>query len=210
MEFNPGMLGVAIVVLSLISSCLFGVAINVNKESVQEEVDNYITDVTGLYATSGKEKAYVEYNPASNFNGYSVTTGQYLYREDGTRTTETIIAPSSGSTYIDYSNLPLRNNTYGFEIYKFATTQNAKLYHTNGILSGTEFGPFLKTSATTWVWGAITIDSTSFKIIGEEGTVYNIQFKEALEIPWSGSSTTEYRYSLPADTVLRIENGSTN
>lgn len=71
MEFNSGMLGVAIVVLGLIASCLFGVVMNVNQEEVEKDTDNYITDITGLYSTSAKDKTYTEYNPAKNYNGYT-------------------------------------------------------------------------------------------------------------------------------------------
>lgn len=70
MEFNSGMLGVAIVVLGLIASCLFGVVINVNQQEVPKDTDSYVTDVTGLYATNSQDKAYLEYNPAKNYNGY--------------------------------------------------------------------------------------------------------------------------------------------
>lgn len=71
MEFNSGMLGVAIVVLGLIASCLFGVVMNVNQETYMEDTDHFVTDITGLYSTSAKDKAYTQYAPAKNYNGYS-------------------------------------------------------------------------------------------------------------------------------------------
>ena len=71
MEFNSGMLGVAIVVLGLIASCLFGVVMNVSQEDVLKDTDKYVTDVTGLYSTSAKDKTYTEYIPAKNYNGYT-------------------------------------------------------------------------------------------------------------------------------------------
>lgn len=69
--FKPGMLGVAIVIVSFAGSCIFGAIINLSQEDVVKEKDDYVTDITGLYATKTQDKAYIPYTPAKNINGYT-------------------------------------------------------------------------------------------------------------------------------------------
>lgn len=69
-EFDRGMAGVLIVVLSLIASIGVGVVTNVSEKDTTEDVDRYVADITGAY-TSQKDQSYTAYNPASNYNGYS-------------------------------------------------------------------------------------------------------------------------------------------
>lgn len=72
MEFNRGMAGVLIVVLSLIVSVGIGVITNINEETVDKDVETYVADITGAFK-SEREQSYVTFNPASNFNGYTTT-----------------------------------------------------------------------------------------------------------------------------------------
>ena len=73
MEFNRGMVGVLVVVLSLIASIGLGVITNINSETVPKDVEIYIADITGAF-DSQKDQSYVTINPASNFNGYTTDT----------------------------------------------------------------------------------------------------------------------------------------
>lgn len=75
MEFNRGMAGVLVVVLSLIASIVFGVITNVDDQEVERESVDYLADITGAFKTD-KEQSYIEYNPASNYNGYTNLTTQ--------------------------------------------------------------------------------------------------------------------------------------
>lgn len=69
MEFNKGMVGVLVVVLSLIASVVLGVVTNVESHTTTKDVEEYMADITGGFS-AGKEKSYSDYNPSSNFNGY--------------------------------------------------------------------------------------------------------------------------------------------
>lgn len=73
MQFNRGMVGVLIVVLSLIASVGLGVVTNIETETVTKDVAEYVADITGAYS-SGKDQSYTEYNPSKNFNGYTNQT----------------------------------------------------------------------------------------------------------------------------------------
>lgn len=70
MEFNRGMVGVLIVVLSLIASVGLGVITNIDERTTTEDVEKYVADITGAFQ-SEREQSYVTFNPASNFNGYT-------------------------------------------------------------------------------------------------------------------------------------------
>lgn len=73
MEFDRGMAGVLVVVLSLIASVGLGVITNIDTTTVQKDVDEYVADITGGF-TSNKQRSYTEYNPSSNYNGYTNST----------------------------------------------------------------------------------------------------------------------------------------
>lgn len=112
MEFNSGMLGVAIVVLGLIASCLFGVVMNVNQEDVQGEEDRYVSDISGLYSNSAVEQTYTAYTPAKNLNGYT---------------------SSNHSTYaVDFTKMVgTSGNNYAFEYNSFAPVTEQKNMQSN-------------------------------------------------------------------------------
>lgn len=70
-----GYIGALIVVMSLMGSILAGYALNINGTSAVINEYEKVTDVSGLYAHTD-EKNYIEYNPASNYIGY---TGKKAY-----------------------------------------------------------------------------------------------------------------------------------
>lgn len=65
-----GYIGALIIVFALMGSILMGYALNVNGNSTIANEYDYITDVSGLYSHS-QEPSYIDYNPASNYIGYS-------------------------------------------------------------------------------------------------------------------------------------------
>lgn len=78
MEFNRGMVGVLLVILSLIASVGIGVVTNVESQTVTKEVEDYVADITGGFE-SEKDKSYTDYNPSSNYNGYTNNTTQLTW-----------------------------------------------------------------------------------------------------------------------------------
>lgn len=86
MQFNKGIVGVLVVVMSLIAAVILGVVTNVESQTVNKDVEEYVADITGGF-TADKEKSYTDYNPSKNYNGYTNTTvtNQYpvLYESAG-------------------------------------------------------------------------------------------------------------------------------
>ena len=70
-----GYIGAMIIVFALMGSILAGYALNINGSTAVINEYDHITDVSGLYSHSD-EKSYIDYNPASNYIGYS-TIGSY-------------------------------------------------------------------------------------------------------------------------------------
>lgn len=99
-----GAVGVSIIIISLFASAILGVLINVNQEDVLKDVDTYVSDVTGLYASSSKDKTYTLYNPAKNYNGYSIS--------DTSRYAVQATASQSGNNYPLYYEIPPIVNSY--------------------------------------------------------------------------------------------------
>lgn len=65
-----GYIGALIVVVALMGSILAGYALNINGQSVVVNEYENVTDVSGLYSHTD-QKTYIDYNPASNYIGYS-------------------------------------------------------------------------------------------------------------------------------------------
>lgn len=68
-----GYIGALIVVIALMGSILAGYALNINGQSVVVNEYENVTDVSGLYSHTD-QKTYIDYNPASNYIGYSFNT----------------------------------------------------------------------------------------------------------------------------------------
>ena len=73
MRFNGGYLGACIIVLSILLGIAGGLMLNVNETSVSSTKYDYVTDITGLFDTS-QEPQYIDYEPATNYTGYTNTT----------------------------------------------------------------------------------------------------------------------------------------
>lgn len=110
MEFNRGMVGVLVVVLSLIASVGLGVVTNIESKTVTKEVENYVADITGAFE-SGKQQSYADYNPSQNFIGYTNNSDPNIYAVDTVETTVANNYPmtrygdsATSSTYTDMQN----------------------------------------------------------------------------------------------------------
>lgn len=125
MEFDRGMVGALIVILSLIASVGLGVVTNIETRTVDKDVAEYVADITGAFS-SEKQQSYTEYNPSSNYNGYtnntvsddyavdfeqSNYTNNYYMTYAGTTVTETFI-PSDFGTELDVTPTQEGYNTY--------------------------------------------------------------------------------------------------
>lgn len=209
--FEKGAFGVVLVVMSLAASLLFGVVINVNSETVQKDVPEYVSDIRGLYEGES-DQTYVDYNPAANFNGYVLGDTEFTYPNSGTRSIQNISPHSEGATYIDGTKLPqyhvviggVDTAVYTCDLFNLYTNEPTTLYHNSGSVTATSFGPFLRTSATTWMWGTITLDADQFRCIGTGNTIYSIETKQVTE--WNNA--TSGIYSLPQNSVVKITNNN--
>lgn len=65
-----------IIVFALMGSILAGYALNINGTSTVMNEYEKVTDVSGLYSHT-QEPSYIDYNPASNYIGYSTDTIAY-------------------------------------------------------------------------------------------------------------------------------------
>ncbi len=66
-----GHIGAIIILFALMGSILAGYALNVSGQSVIVNDYEMVTDVSGLYGHT-QERAYIDYNPASNYIGYQI------------------------------------------------------------------------------------------------------------------------------------------
>lgn len=74
MKFQSGILGVIVVVIALMGTIFGGYLTNVHQENVTTTVYEPVTDVTSLFNFT-QQPDYIEYNPAKNFTGYSLSNG---------------------------------------------------------------------------------------------------------------------------------------
>lgn len=110
MEWNRGMLAVALVTVAVIGSlcvCYFG---SVSRETVTYSEWNEITDVQPLY-TYEDVPLYTEYNPVENWTGWdgvnfniSPTSNRYVVEQGYDGSTTVTIDLSGGETYRDSEN----------------------------------------------------------------------------------------------------------
>lgn len=71
--FRPGYLGVSIAVIALLGGVLLGSLLNVSSHDVQTTKYDYVSDISGLFDVSD-EPQYIDYNPATNYTGYTNVT----------------------------------------------------------------------------------------------------------------------------------------
>lgn len=69
-RFNSGYLGACAIAISILAGVLLGSIANVDTHTVNTTDYEYKTDITGLFDVS-QEPQYIDYNPASNYTGYT-------------------------------------------------------------------------------------------------------------------------------------------
>lgn len=125
MKFQSGILGVIIVVIALMGTIFGGYLMNVHQEQVTTTNYDPVTDVTSLFNFT-EQPDYIEYNPAKNYTGYSLSNGsatgvdytssstinQY-YMSSSTTTTTTVDLNVLNSTSQIYDSTDYFTNFYG-------------------------------------------------------------------------------------------------
>ena len=163
-----GYIGAMIIVFALMGSILAGYALNINGTSTVMNEYEMVTDVSGLY-THSQEPSYIDYNPASNYIGYSLNAlpsttitnltdagnGNLYYKwYTGGFSGITTLSWSNGIVYLDgnavsYANTTDNQNGAHFVI---AYGENVNIYVYNP-------GPDRKTGVlelTDWTGGTPT------------------------------------------------------
>ena len=88
--FKPGYLGACLVAVAILGGLLLGSVANVSTHTENTTAYEYKTDITGLFDVS-QEPQFLEFNPASNYTGYSNTVAD-VYNPSGIEYTHTTIA----------------------------------------------------------------------------------------------------------------------
>ena len=70
------MFGACICVLALLGTAIGGFVLNVHEDQREVTKYNFIADVSGLFSYSDAPE-YIEYNPSSNYTGYTVGAVEY-------------------------------------------------------------------------------------------------------------------------------------
>lgn len=177
-HFDKGAFGVVCVVLSLFASVLFGVVTNVSSETVERDRPDYVTDISGLYQSTN-DRSYVDYDPAANFNGYTIES-RGIYNQTGTRST-TVSSGTDvhGSYYIVYGDDIPRDKA----VYYITTDDTCSMTIGGNTITGRSFGPFVQSGAERWVWvnngATIQLTPADFRINSElSPTLYHISYSE--------------------------------
>lgn len=110
-RFNSGYLGACAIAISILAGVLFGSIANVDTHTVNTTEYQYKTDITGLFDVS-QEPQFIDYNPASNYTGY----------------TNTVSNPSNPSG-IEYTHTNVANN------YRIQTSQPQAIAGPSGTIN---------------------------------------------------------------------------
>lgn len=106
MHFDSGKFGAVVVVIALVMTVVIGTCTDVAKVQVERTDYDYITDITGLFETE-QVPEYIEYNPNSNYVGYSGSPvysqsrqpNNYRYVISQGTTTSSTLTINNSSTY---------------------------------------------------------------------------------------------------------------
>ena len=88
--FKPGYLGACIVAVAILGGLLLGSVANVSTHQENTTAYEYKTDITGLFDVS-QEPQFLDFNPATNYNGYTNTVAD-VNNPSGIEYTHTNIA----------------------------------------------------------------------------------------------------------------------
>lgn len=117
MKFQSGILGVIVVVIALTGTIFGGYIMNVHQENVTTTNYDPVTDVTSLFNFT-EQPDYIEYNPAKNYTGYSLSNGSGTGVDYTSSPTINQYYMSSTTTSTITVDLNVLNNTT--QIYSYA------------------------------------------------------------------------------------------
>lgn len=107
MKFARGMLGLAVTTVAIMGTILMGFALSSETKTVEYDDFEYITNVSGLFETS-QTPQYVQYNPAANWTGYSLTNGGLTGGINYSTSQNANLYPiEQDPTYVNYTNLSI-------------------------------------------------------------------------------------------------------
>lgn len=148
-RFKPGYLGACIVAVAILGGLLLGSIANVSTHTENTTAYEYKTDITGLFDVS-QEPQFLEFNPASNYTGYSNTVAD-VYNPSGIEYTHTNIANNyrilteqphaetgPSGTVNNSTNLPQYTFTYDGQpagVHVNVYIDSGERVHTTGIVS---------------------------------------------------------------------------
>lgn len=149
MKFKGGMLGLCIVVLALFGTILGGFCLDVESNTRTVTNYEYVTDITGLFDI-GNAPQYVEYNPSSNYVGYS--QGSVNYTSAGSINQYRYVkSPGSTSTQ---SVTITNNDDLALDKHFFASAPNGTTSYINWL------GPIYPFGSTTSTLSGIVYNAT--------------------------------------------------
>ena len=99
MRFNNGYFGACVVVLAILGTALGGFVLSLERSVEPYDTFNYITDVSGLFSYTN-EPEYIEYNPSTNYVGYTADSGTPQFQDMTTPNNYRYVV-SGGDTWTD-------------------------------------------------------------------------------------------------------------
>lgn len=115
MKFQSGILGVIIVVIALMGTIFGGYLMNVHQENVTSTNYEPVTDVTSLFNFT-EQPDYIEYNPAKNFTGYTLSDGSATGVDYTSSSTINQYYMSSSTTSTITVDLSVLNSTTHYNV----------------------------------------------------------------------------------------------
>ena len=152
MQFNSGIVGVLVVVFALIASVILGVVTNVDSQTVNKDVEEYVADITGGF-TAGREKSYSDYNPSNNYNGYTNNTYQNRFAvefEPSRYVNNYPLTYSENPIVFDVMDTTASNVSWGgssttlwYEIFGYRSVDTKANYESGTVVKCVKFSDFL-------------------------------------------------------------------
>lgn len=131
MRFKNGYFGACLVVLTLLTTVLAGYTLSIERDEIPVKGYDYVTDISGLFTYTDAPE-YIEYNPSTNYTGYSSDwvdwPGHAQYTESPTvnqyrciQTPGTTTTVSDTLTYTDtftehYDGEPSTTGAYSYRV----------------------------------------------------------------------------------------------
>lgn len=161
--FKPGYLGACIVAVAILGGLLLGSVANVSTHQENTTAYEYKTDITGLFDVS-QEPQFLEFNPASNYTGYSNT-----------------VADVNNPSGIEYTHTNIANN------YRILTEQpHAETGPSGTVNNSTDLPQYTFTHDEQVVPYRYTMGANGSELVYNSGTRtgYLMGFKVATMYDW--------------------------